>query len=160
MMGDMLRTTTLAALAFVLLLAPALAARADMAASPPPPIEVSAHPTVHSGRTSGPTSATWVVRNTGAAVMHVRIGRAIHLAQGIRLPLQIVGVRVDGRETRELDLAPGASATIEVALGGFSDLAARLHEWTIELGLEVRSGQFHSGNAQGTTTVRRIAVPG
>lgn len=159
MMGDMLRTTTLAALAFVLL-APALAARADMAPSPPPEIEVSGRPTVHTARSGGPTSATWVVRNTGAAVMHVRIGRAIHLAQGMRLPLQIVGVRVDGRETRELDLAPGASATIEVALGGFTDLAARLHEWTIELGLEVRGDPFHSGNAQGTTTVRRIMLPG
>ncbi|MDQ3034835.1 MAG: hypothetical protein M3Y87_20665 [Myxococcota bacterium] len=144
----------------VALLAPALPARADLVAPPPPPIDVSARPTVHTGRSGAPSSASWELRNTGATPIHVRLGRAVCLFEGMRLPLRVVGARVDGRDARELDLGPRRSATIEVLLDGFSDPAAREGAWTVELSVEVSGGEHHSGHARGVTTVRRVPLPG
>lgn len=146
------RRTLLAAA--LLLLTPSLAL-ADVAPSPPPPLAIEAVPRVTTGRTGGPSEAVYALRNTGSAPLEVRVERAVALVD-MRLPLHITGVT----PSRTLTLAPGERVEVRITFDPIAGPASRAHEWTIELTVAVQGGGGFARYASGTTTVRRIPLPG
>ena len=143
-------------LAAFVLLAPSLA-RADLAPSPPPPLTIEGAPLVHTARVGGPTEATFVLRNTGTAPLRVRVESLVALTGSMRLPLRISGASPG----REVTVAPGQRVDLRVSFEPIDGPAAREHEWTIELRADVTGGSGHFARyATGTTTVRRVPLPG
>lgn len=149
------RPTFLAA-ALLALLVPSLAA-ADTAPSPPPPLAIEAAPVIHTDRHVGPGEARFVLRNTGTTPLQVRVESLVAALPRMRLPLRVTGAS----PAREVTIAPGQRVELLVSFAPIDGVAAREHEWTIELRAAVTGGDGHFGRyATGTTTIRRIPVPG
>ena len=148
------RRTLLAAA--LLSLTPSLAL-ADVAPSPPPPLAVEGVSRVFTGRTGGPSEAEVVLHNTGSAPLEARIERVVVLTPGMRLPLRITGAS----PARTITVAPGQRVPVRVSFAPVEGPAARTHEWTFEVGIavDVPGGMF-GRYVTGTTTVRRIPLPG
>jgi uncharacterized protein (DUF58 family) len=144
------------AAALLVLLLPSLAA-ADLAPSPPPPLTIEGAPLVHTARVGGPMEATFVLHNTGTTPLRVRVESLVALMPRMRLPLRVT----DASPAREVTVAPGARVSLRVSFAAIDGPAAREHEWTLELRAEVTGGSVHFARyVSGTTTVRRIPVPG
>ncbi len=145
---------------FVALLALALAAplapvtaHADMQAPTPPPVDVRGEDSTH-GASGAPQSATWTIHNRGSSTTHVRVTSAVCLVSGMRLPLRITGVRVDGRDAvREFDVPAGGTVRVTAQLDGFSGPAEQAPSWQIELSADTSGAE--AGRVRGVATVRR-----
>lgn len=142
--------------AALLLLAPATAL-ADMAPSPPPPLAVEGVARVLTARSGGPSEAEYVLHNTGSVPLEARIERVVALTPGMRLPVRITSVS----PARTMTLDPGQRVTVRVSFDPLEGPAARTHEWTFEVAVAVEAPSGTFGRyASGTTTVRRVPVPG
>jgi hypothetical protein len=145
---------TFVALSLGSVLLPALA-RADVAPSPPPPLDVRERSTTHRGEGS-PRAAAFELVSRGSAAMRVRVEGLVALLPGMRLPLTIESVRLDGRAAgREITLAPGRTAVLEVAFAAFEEVGPPARAWRFELRARVEHGEPFPGLASGTTLVRR-----
>jgi hypothetical protein len=132
-------------------------ASADMAPSPPAELDVIGRATTSDAPTSGPLHAQWELRNRSGAAMHVRLTNVVLLYQGMRLPLRIVSVTAGGQAaTRELDIPAGQGVVLDVALEGFSEMAAREDAWRIELGVDVQGS--YGGRITGLANVTRSPI--
>lgn len=152
------RRSLVALLALLPFMAPFTAlssARADMQAGIPPPLEIRVVRATHAGE-GAPRSASWTVENQGSTPMRIRVGTTVCLFGGMRIPLRITGVRVEGRgAAREFNLPAGASVRVTVTFDGFSEAAARADSWRIELGLDV-AGTL-GGRVRNVAALRRTS---
>lgn len=89
----MQRRHVLLSLASLALLAPSSAARADLVYEPPPRLEVRPDTDTY---TSPPRSVTLHITNPHAEAVEVRGARLVVLSGGLRLPVTISRLEVDG----------------------------------------------------------------
>ena len=124
------------------------AARADLAPGPPPPrLSVRAEPATFRGT---PTSVMLVVRNPTAEPVEVQGVRLLTTDSGIRFPLRITRLEVDGRPSGVYDriaLAANAERRLTITFDQLPASALRSRN----LAFVIRFG----GAAESTFTLRR-----
>lgn len=113
----MQRRSFLAVLGLGTLCASALAsrpARADIVYEPPPRLEVRPESLTY---TAAPTALVLRVTNTGASALEVSGPRLVVVTGGVRVPVRITRLEVEGRARGQWDpIGIPAGATIRVAL--------------------------------------------
>lgn len=144
----MQRRHVLSALASLGLFGIAQSARADLAAGPPPPtLAVQAEPNTFHGT---PTSVTLVVRNPTPSAVEIQGIRLLITDAGIRFPLHIAQLTVDGRPSgvyERITLAANASKRFVITFDQVPPTALRSRA----LNFLIRFG----GAAESTFTLRR-----
>jgi hypothetical protein len=146
------RRSFLASLGLSLCLAPALAAssaRADIVYEPPPQLEVRPEPATYA---TAPTSVTLVVTNPSAEAIELEGPRLIVLTAGVRVPVRVSRLELDGRAHGVWDpFTIPARGSVRMTLAFDALPASALAAGRVELSLRLQG----ASEATFTLTQRR-----